>query len=208
MPAAAPAAVSIRFFMNISREITFLSVPHGDHQGHYRFSSPTIGRGSWGLATPIRSAGMRARTDMFKCSSDFHHSSVNPGGSCAYLPSRWFVFQPGFDGKIVQQILIGIFAGPCVIISDAMMIAIETRIRINRIQLKIIRQIMHHGPRITPSRTGYLSLWGETPGGGCCNVATYCLTNSRRKTRIYSGRITVFLGIIASSKMGGEAKLM
>ena len=29
----------------------------------------------------------------------------------------------------------------------------------------------------------------------CCNVATYCLTDSRRKTLNYSGRITAVLGI-------------
>lgn len=43
---------------------------------------------------------------------------------------------------------------------------------------------------------------------GRCNVATYYLTNSRRKNPNYSGSITAFLGNIASSKTGGEAKLV
>jgi len=44
--------------------------------------------------------------------------------------------------------------------------------------------------------------------GGDCNVATDYLTNSRRKTLNYSGRITVFFRIIASAGLGGEAKLV
>ena len=43
---------------------------------------------------------------------------------------------------------------------------------------------------------------------GPCNVAPYYLTNSRRKTGIFSGRITAFLGNIASPEKGGEAKLV
>jgi len=31
-----------QFFMKLSREITCLMIPHGDHTGHYRFRSPTI----------------------------------------------------------------------------------------------------------------------------------------------------------------------
>lgn len=41
-----------------------------------------------------------------------------------------------------------------------------------------------------------------------CNVATYCLINSRRRMTICSGRITEFLGIIVSPKKGVEAKLV
>lgn len=43
---------------------------------------------------------------------------------------------------------------------------------------------------------------------GRCNIAAYCLTNSPLKTPNCSGSITAFLGIIASAKYGGEAKLV
>jgi len=46
------------------------------------------------------------------------------------------------------------------------------------------------------------------PAIGPCNVAPYYLTNSRRKTVISSGRITVFFEIIAFAKKGGEAKVV
>jgi len=140
MPAAAPAGALPRRpqfgFHKKFPENHLFECPAWRPSGTLSLQQPDHWARLWGLAAPIRSAGMRARTDMFKYSSDFHHSSVNPSGSCAFLPSRCFVFQPGFDGKIVQQTLIGIFAGLRVIISDAMMIAIETRIRINRILIE------------------------------------------------------------------------
>ncbi len=43
---------------------------------------------------------------------------------------------------------------------------------------------------------------------GPYNIATYYLTNSRRKTMINSGSITAFSGFIASARKGGEVKLV
>jgi hypothetical protein len=59
-----------------------------------------------------------------------------------------------------------------------------------------------------PSRTLWLCRCLCAPVGTDCNVATYYLTDSRRKTLICSGIITAFFRIIASAKKGGEAKLV
>jgi hypothetical protein len=46
-------------------------------------------------------------------------------------------------------------------------------------------------------------------GAGCQQtVAMRYLHDSRRKTLIFSGTITVFFRFIASAKMGGEAKVV
>jgi hypothetical protein len=68
-------------------------------------------------------------------------------------------------------------------------------------------------PRSPGSQAGPLpALWLcrclDIPAEGCCNVATYYLTNSRHRTLNCSGRITAFFRIIASAKKGGEAKLV
>jgi len=55
---------------------------------HYRTRSPTIARALLGLAAPIRSARIRARTVMFNYSSDFHRSCVNPTISCTSPQNR------------------------------------------------------------------------------------------------------------------------
>ncbi|PKL64783.1 MAG: hypothetical protein CVV32_06805 [Methanomicrobiales archaeon HGW-Methanomicrobiales-3] len=80
-PRGAPVAASIRFFQeNIPGNHQFedpawrpygaLSLPQHDH-------CATL----VGLAAPIRSARMRARTVMFKYSSDFYASGLNPTDS-------------------------------------------------------------------------------------------------------------------------------
>ena len=69
----------------------------------------------------------------------------------------------------------------------------------------LIRQGMF---RNTPCRIPCLCQSRGAPGGCQQNVATNYLTDSRRRNAIFSGRITAIFDIIASSKSGGEAKLV
>jgi len=59
-----------------------------------------------------------------------------------------------------------------------------------------------------PSLTLWLCRCPCAPVGIDCNVATYYLTDSSRKTLICSGIITAFFRIITSAKKGGEVKLV
>jgi hypothetical protein len=59
-----------------------------------------------------------------------------------------------------------------------------------------------------PCRVPCLCPCRDVPAGCQQNVAVHYLINFRRKTPVRSGSITVFFGSIASSKLGGEAKLV
>ena len=64
----------------------------------------------------------------------------------------------------------------------------------------------HKSARNHPSRAGSLCQSRVGPENAPCNVAIYCLTNSRRRNVICSGRITVIFHNIASAKRGQRQK--